>query len=269
MTRLLKFMMERKSLLLFLFLEFFAFTLILRSNLYLNYKHNHFVTEVSGRYNNRVHNITRYFELNQVNRKLQEENSRIKNKKINKINDSIDFLTWKNFSVIPAVIITNQFQFSNNHIIINKGSKDSIQPGMGITGTKGIIGTVVKVSPHYAAVLSILNNKTSISVKPKNSNHFGFLKWEGRSPKILTVEDIPLDAKINISDTLVTSGNSNIFPKGIPIGIITDIKKLKGSKNYSLKIRPVEDLTDLNIAYILNNKYQKEYLQLKDSINEN
>ncbi len=269
MNKLLKFILERKSFLLFLFLEFIAFTMIIRSNLYLNYRNNHALTEISGRYNNRIHKITEYFELKNINRSLQKENARLKNEFIHQINDTIDLTTWKNFKVIPATIITNQFQFSNNHIIIDKGKNDGIHPGMGVIGTKGIIGTVTKTSPHYAAVLSILNNKTAISVKTKYSNHFGFLKWEGKSPKILRVEDIPLDAKLNISDTLVTSGNSNIFPKGIPVGIITDIKKLKGSKNFEVKIRPIEDLTDLSVAYVLRNKYQKEFLQLKDSLNEN
>ena len=269
MTRLLKFMMERKSFLLFLLLEFFAFFLILKSNLYVNYKNRHFVTEISGQYNNRIHKITSYFELNKTNKLLQKENARLKNQQIQTLNEAPLLSSWKNFEYIPAVIITNQFQFSNNHIIVDKGKIDSINPGMGVTGTKGVIGTVIKVSPHYSAVLSILNTKTSLSVKPKNSNHFGFLKWEGKSPKILKVEDIPVDAKIKISDTLVTSGNSNIFPKGIPVGIVTDIKKLKGSKNYLLSIRPVEDLTDLSIAYIIINKHQKEFMQLKNSVNEN
>jgi len=269
MNKILNFMMERKSFLLFLLLEFFAFFLILRSNLYVQYKNQHFVTELSGNYNNKIHKLTNYFELAHTNQLLQEENSRMKNEQIKNLSDSISMISWKNFQFIPTVIITNQFQFLNNHIILNKGSIDSIQPGMGVVGTKGVIGTVIKVSPHYSAVLSILNHKTSISVRTKDSNHFGFIKWEGRSPKTLTVEDIPVDARIDINDTLITSGNSNLFPKGIPVGIITDIKRLQGSKNYLLKISPIEDLTDLSVAYVLKNKYQREYLNLKDSLNEN
>ncbi len=262
-------MMERKSFLLFLLLEFFAFFLILKSNLYVNYKNQHFATEVAGNYNSIIYSFTSYFELAHTNQLLQEENNQLKNKQILFASDSINAQSWKRFHFIPAIIITNQFQFSNNHILLDKGRKDSIKPGMGVLGTKGVIGTVIKVSPHYSAVLTLLNNKTSLSVKPIHSNHFGFLKWEGISPKILTVEDIPVDTKLAINDTLVTSGNSNIFPKGIPVGIISDIKKLKGSKNFLLKIRPIEDLTDLSVAYLLKNKYQKEYNQLKDSLNEN
>ena len=269
MNRIFKFMMERKSFLLFLLLEFFAFFLILKSNLYVNYKNQHFFTEVSGRYNNKIDKIANYFELEHINQLLQEENTQLKNTQTKKINDTISSLSWKNYRFVPALIITNQFQFANNHIILDKGNKDSIKAGMGVLGTKGVIGTVIKVSPHYSAVLTLLNQKTSLSVKTKSSNHYGFMKWEGKSPKILTIEDIPMDAELEISDTLVTSGNSNIFPKGIPVGIITDIKKLKGSKNYLLKARPIEDLTDLNIAYILKNKYHEEYLNLKDSLNEN
>jgi len=269
MNKILKFMMERKSFMLFLLLEFFAFFLILKSNLYLNYKNQYFFTEVSGKYNNKINKITHYFKLNYTNQLLQEENARLKNRQIQKINDSLSLLSWKNYRLFPAYIITNQFQFANNYIILNKGNNDSIKPGMGVMGTKGVIGTVFRVSPNYSAVLTLLNQKNSLSVKTKSSNHYGFLKWEGKSPKILTIEDIPLDAELEISDTLVTSGNSNIFPKGIPVGIITDIKKLKGSKNYLLKAQPVEDLTNLNVAYILKNKYQDEYMRLKDSLNEN
>ncbi len=261
--------MERKSFMLFLLLEFIGFILLINNNLYLRYKQNDLFTEISGHYNDNIHSVKKYFDLEQINRKLLLENSRLKNSIIDSIKLNYDYSGWKDYEVTPVYIISNQYQFTNNYLILNKGSQDGIQPNMGVIGTQGIIGTTLKISPHYSLVLSILNNKTSISVKTKQTNHYGFLKWNEKNPHKMEVTDIPFEAKVKLNDTIVTSGNSTIFPKNIPVGIITKIERLKGNKIYKIIIKPVEDLTDLEVAYVVRNKYQNELLKLKDSIDEN
>ena len=66
------------------------------------------------------------------------------------------------------------------------------------------------------------------------------------------LKDIPKQAKIKIGDTIVTGGNSLIFPKGILIGYIQSFK-LDNSENYlELEINLSTDMTNIENLYIIN-----------------
>ncbi len=268
MLKLIKFLLARNSLLLFLGMEFIAFILILNNNLYLKYQTNDIKTEISGFYNSKINSFNKYTSLADDNLKLLEENAELHKKLLNQNHINYSKNIWDSLDVIPAFVLTNQYQMINNIVLLNKGSKDGIKPKMGVIGSKGIIGITLKVSPHYTAVLSILNRKNMISVSPKHSNQFGFLKWDGKEANILNITDLPFETLIRVNDTIVTAGNSNIFPKGIPVGKIINIKKSNDSKIYQIKIKTFEDFTGLDYAYILKNSLAKEYEQLKDSLDE-
>jgi rod shape-determining protein MreC len=168
------------------------------------------------------------------------------------------------FDVIPCYAISNQYQFKNNSIIINKGEIDGVTPEMGVISTNGIIGITQKTSSHFAQVISVLNTYLKVSVSIKNTNYTGFMQWNGNNPNIFDVVDVPINANVGVGDTLVTSGVSNIFPKGIPVGKIIDFKELTDRKSYKIILRPFMDMTNLGAAYIIKNKYKQEF----DSINK-
>lgn len=268
MLKLIKFLLARNSLLLFLGMELIAFIMILNNNLYLKYQTNDYKTEISGFFNSKINSLKKYNSLAEDNKKLLEENAKLHKLLLNKNRIAINKNHWDSLQVIPAFVITNQYQMINNIVLLDKGKKSGIKPKTGVIGSKGIIGITLKVSPHYTAVLSILNRKNLISVRPKNSKQFGFLKWDGNKVNIIDVVDLPYETKVQVNDTIVTAGNSNIFPKGLPVGKIIQIQKSKESKIYKIKIKTFEDFRGLDYAYVLINNLSNEYEQLKDSLNE-
>ena len=69
---------------------------------------------------------------------------------------------------------------------------------------------------------------------------------------------MPKQANVLIGDTIVTGGNSLIFPKGILIGYV-DSFKLDNSENYlELEIILATDMTNIENLYVLNNNNIKE-----------
>jgi rod shape-determining protein MreC len=67
-------------------------------------------------------------------------------------------------------------------------------------------------------VISILNVRSRINAKIKKSNHFGSLVWNARSTGFVQLIDVPRLAAIRKGDTIVTGGQSVIFPENINIG---------------------------------------------------
>jgi rod shape-determining protein MreC len=97
-----------------------------------------------------------------------------------------------------------------------------------------------------------------LNAKFKNSNYFGVLSWNGKDINKVQLKDVPKQAKIKIGDTIVTGGNSLIFPKGILIGYIQSFK-LDNSENYlELEVNLSTDMTNIENLFIINNNNATE-----------
>ena len=94
---------------------------------------------------------------------------------------------------------------------------------MGVINSLGIVGIIDNTSNNYATVISILNIKSQINAKIKKSNHFGSLTWDGKNTGFVQLTDVPRLASIKKGDTIVTGGQSVIFPENINIGTIDKI----------------------------------------------
>ena len=135
---------------------------------------------------------------------------------------------------------------------------------MGVVSDKGIIGITDRVSENYSRVISILNTNLNINAKLNNTNFFGVLNWNGSNSNILQLSDLPKQINISIGDTIITGGNSLIFPMGIPIGIVSSYK-LDNTQNYiEAQIKLFNDMTNLNYVYIVKNNNKKEIIELNE-----
>jgi rod shape-determining protein MreC len=135
---------------------------------------------------------------------------------------------------------------------------------MGVVNSKGIVGIIDDTSPRYATVISILNIKSQINAKIKKSNHFGSLVWNGKSTGFVQLIDIPRLAAIRKGDTIVTGGQSVIFPENINIGTIENIYTDNETNYYTLNIKLFNDMTDLGHVYIIKSKDREEIINLEN-----
>jgi len=268
MLKLIHFFVEKKSFVLFVLLELIALILVVNSHNYAHLKLYHYQTTISGWSNERLNVVNQYFNLKKENTKLLEQNTLLLKKIQDKASQQKTSLIGQ-FNFIPAQVISNQYTFDNNIILINKGTIDSLRPEMGVIGTHGIVGIIQNTAPHFSKVISILNKNIKINVSLKNTNYTGFLEWNYQNPNKFDVVDMPQNVKLKIGDTIVTSGISNIFPKNIPVGKITNFKKVAGLKNYKINIKTFMDMRNINNVYVVNNKYQKEIDSLLNKTHKN
>ena len=160
-------------------------------------------------------------------------------------------------------VVKNSFNVRENYITINAGSDKGLKTDMGVINDKGIVGIVEKTSANYATIQSVLNIKSKINAKLKNSNHFGSLVWDGRNVGYVQLIDVPRLASLRKGDSIVTGGNSDIFPENIPVGKIDKIFIDRKTNYYTINIRLFNDMTSLGYVYIIENKKKKEKQQLE------
>ncbi|MBO7137775.1 MAG: rod shape-determining protein MreC [Bacteroidaceae bacterium] len=167
---------------------------------------------------------------------------------------------WTNSSMtlIPARIIDNSVRRRDNMLVINVGSDDGVAPEMGVVSGTGVVGIVSDVTSHHALVMSILNSHSSISCRLRGTEYFGYLKWKGGRPLRAYMDDVPRHAHIQKGDVVETSGFSNVFPAGIFLGKVAEIKNSSDGLAYELEILLSTDLANIRHVNVIDNHNKAE-----------
>lgn len=270
MRWILTVLIQYKNLFLFTFLLIVGILFSsYRSNFHQN-KINTLGITLSGGLYKIINNSKSYFELNRLNQNLLEENNKLQKKLLYYkqqekliLNDSILESLIK-YIVKPARVIKNSYSKARNIIILDKGTRDGIKKDMSVIGPKGIVGIINQTSYHYSSVISILHQDIKVNAKLMNSGAFGSLAWEGISPFRMKLLDVPVINPINKGDTIVTGGMSSYFPKGIPIGIIYEFENPAFGGYYTIEVELLNNLTDLEYVYIIENKDRTEVLSFQN-----
>jgi rod shape-determining protein MreC len=263
MQQIINFIIKNSYRLLFLLLLGISFSLIIKSHSYHRSEYVNSTNAVTGTYYKKINEVNEYLSLKDKNKDLASENAQLKQLLFNKKDTILTSKTLfrsdlNNYNVVVSKVIKNSFNSRENYITINSGKKVGIETDMGVVNDKGIVGLIEKTSADFATIQSVLNTKSKINAKIKNSNHFGSLIWDGKNVGYAQLIDVPRLASLKHGDSIVTGGNSDIFPENIPIGKIDKIFIDKKTNYYTINIRLFNDMTSLGYVYVIENKRKKE-----------
>ena len=269
MYNLLRFIKINQFLLLFFLVEGFSIFLLLQNNSYQANKAIKFSTQHTSSIHNYSASFSEYVALKETNNYLIEENAKL----LSLLKNETSFIDStlirnKKYHYYPAKIINNSVSKRNNFITLNKGRKHGIKQGMGIITKQGVIGIVHSVSLNYAIAISLLHRKSAIGIQLKKNNHNGILKWKGFNYKSATISDFPNHIPINIGDTITTNSHSVIFPEGIHIGTVKNIKQNKSNGFFDVSVKLFEDFNKINYVYIIHSDESTEQLNIEQKIKE-
>jgi rod shape-determining protein MreC len=253
-----------------------SFYMLFSYNRYHHAVYSEVANEVTGSISKRYNSVEYYFQLKRTNDSLVKANETLYNKlrqdyeiadTVNKI--AIDTLKTdslfqqRKYLYMQAKVIRNSVSLLNNYIELHRGSLQGVSTDMGVISDNNcVVGTVVDVSNNYAVVMSLLHEQSNLSGRLKKGGETGIVVYDGKTPGLLYLKDISKSAKINAGDTVVTSGFSDKFPRGLLVGYVKDIINDKSSSTYTIRLNPAANFENLQYAYVINNLQKEEPAQL-------
>lgn len=275
MYNLLRFLVRYYLFFFFLILEGFCFYLIYQNNKYNQAAFVNMANGANGKVYQTISAGTDYLYLRRMSDSLVMENAMLRARlkesvndrsvSIQKQTDTIGNKLEQVYTYIPAKVIHNSVNLSANYIFINRGKNQGITPQMGVISPGGVVGQVVTVTDDYAAVMSLLNKNFKVSAKLRNSNYFGTLSWEGKNTTLAKLREIPKHVKINIGDTIVTSGYSELFPENVIVGRVKHFNAEPEENFLDIDVTLSTNMNNISYVYVVNNLKRKEFLAL-DSV---
>lgn len=273
------------------YFNFVFFVVMQIAALYILFHYNEFheaafmgvANEVTGRVSDKYNNVEYYFHLKKANEDLVKENEQLRNRLRENfespdttqrtITDSIPYDTLghhRKYVYRAAKVVNRYLVFQNNYITIHRGEKQGVRKDMGVISPTGVMGTVVNTGENFAVVMSLLHNQSKISGKLKKSGEIGQVSWEGKSPWILKMENLPKSVAVVKGDSIVTSQYASYrFPQGILIGVVTEVLDDKASNFYTLHLKPATNFLNAEHATVVENLQVEEQKKLEEATKKN
>lgn len=268
MQQIFNFIFKNSNRLLFLLLLGISLLLTIQSHSFHRSKIISSANFLSGGIYEEINSANEYLNLKNQNDALALENAELKSLLFNRKDTTaiakLDSLKGvKPKDIIVSKVIHNSYNVHENYLTLNSGALQGVKPDMGVVNSLGIVGIVDNTSSNYSTVVSILNIKSQINAKIKKSNHFGSLVWNGKNTGFVQLIDVPRLASVRKGDTIVTGGQSVIFPENINIGTIDKIYIDNQTNYYTLNVKLFNDMTNLGHVYIIKGKDREEINNLE------
>lgn len=138
-------------------------------------------------------------------------------------------------------------QFRSLRIELSGGGlAQEVRPGVPVLAAGGLVGRVLRTAGSFADVQLATDPRSSIDVMIPKSGSRGVLKGISSDNHFLCRMEYVLQKEtIQPGDTVVTSGLGGLFPREIPVGKVTRVRKPDSSLYLEIEVEPLLDMTRL------------------------
>jgi rod shape-determining protein MreC len=185
-------------------------------------------------------------ELNNA-RQAEAENARLK--------ALLDLNETSEIKSVPARVIARDPSVWFNTITINRGSTSGISVNMPVVTGGGIVGRVITVSPFAAQVMLITDEKAGAGAVVGQLGQSGALgSVRGRADLGVSVIEMRYVSgleKVEVNDSVMTTGQDGIYPPGLNVGRVVEVKNGTATQAHQILIQPGAQLDHLEEVAVL------------------
>ena len=155
---------------------------------------------------------------------------------------------------VAAQVIGSSGSEQSRTVYLDKGSDAGIKQGMPVISAHGIVGKVILIQPTVSQVLLISDQTSGVGTILEQSRLQGVLK--GKASGELVLDKVMSEEDVKTGERVLTSGGDQIFPKGLPVGTIGDVKR--GGEFLEVHVKPAAALNHLEEVLVITKKQERE-----------
>lgn len=164
--------------------------------------------------------------------------------------------TEPQLDLIAAAVIAKDPSNWYGTFTINRGTDHGLKEGQAIlTAEKALVGKISRVGSDWAEVVTVLDSECAVGALIERSKDVGVLEGDSslRFQSRCRLGYLSRDADIQNGDYIETSGMGGVYPKGLLIGKILEIKEDNTNMSKYAIVEPVVNFSKLNQVFVLLN----------------
>jgi rod shape-determining protein MreC len=132
-------------------------------------------------------------------------------------------------------------------VMIDKGSEDGLKPDLAVLVPDGVVGKILHVFPNTAQVLLLTDAYSGVATLLADSRIHGVVKGQNKAECTMTY--VPNGEEVKPGQIVYTSGEDQIFPKGLPVGVVLEAQP--GPEFQQITIAPLAKLNRLEEVLVI------------------
>ena len=158
--------------------------------------------------------------------------------------------------LLPCEVVGRATDHFQDMLQLARGAADSVQVDMPVTAYSGLVGRVRTVTHDRALVQTLDSPGMAVSCRDQRSGVVGILRWVRGS--LFSLDRVDAVEDVLVGDPLVSSGLGGIYPRGVPVGVVTRVENSLDGLFKRIEVRPYVDLSGLQDVFVVRRQVNWE-----------
>ena len=217
-----------------------------------------------------ISSVDEFRSVAHENEMLKEENARLRQEtyyasealqELARLHALVRFDDKWDYPIVTARVVGHNPGRFLTTLVINRGTSRGVKEDMPVFSMNGLVGKVSKATLTHSRVQLLVDPNHKLSVLERRTRVVGFLESvDGRTLSAM----IPTHAGVKVGDTLITSGLGGIFPKGIPVGTVTQIRPSDLEVMQLMDVMPFQEFSSLEEVFVMGKEPEWVVQELLD-----
>ena len=205
------------------------------------------ISHIENRFNLAEENA----QLRRLNTELTLKNAQLREAYLEnkRLRELLTFEQELSLNFVPVRVIGTSSREFITSVILNAGSEQGLGKDMPLVTYNGLVGKVYSVSKNQSIGQLLIDGNFRVSGRVQDSRVTGIVRW--LRGNVLALEHVPKRSEVKIGDTIVTSGLTTMFPKGLSIGTVTEVSEDIAGLFMKVRLKPGVDFSKLEELFVV------------------
>ena len=198
--------------------------------------------------------------LRTENGELKEQVARLRQERVlllragaenERLRRTLDFAAPRAATLSPARVLAVFGEPWTLSYRISGGSRRGFRLGEAVVAPEGLIGRLSAVGPEESSVALLSDPAVAVACQVIPGGARGILRFRAEERPALYLFHVPLTDTVRVGDVVATSGESSLFPEGLPVGFVARLGRDPNGLVQEIEVRPAAPLTRLREVFVV------------------
>lgn len=151
--------------------------------------------------------------------------------------------------MLPAQVVGLDISLWFRSVVVDRGQQHGVSAGNPIITNSGVAGLVTAASDHAAKAMLLVDRQSAVDGVVQRSRTRGVVRGNGAGA--LEFQFVARDGDVQAGDIILTSGLDAIYPKGLRIGSVGEIRERGGDLIQTAILTPAVDFERLEQVFVM------------------
>jgi rod shape-determining protein MreC len=156
--------------------------------------------------------------------------------------------------MVAARVIGASPSTGSRVVFLDRGSRDGLDLDMGVITPDGVVGKLIAVYPDTSQVLLLSDKESGVGALLANSRTQAPVRGSG--DPLLNMEYVAKDVTVTPGEIILTSGQDQIFPKDLPVGVVQTVRPDPHSPFQKIVVKSAARLDSLEEVLVLLTRHE-------------